>query len=58
MIVIGDSREAMESKFAFVKKVGRVEHPYAMPYNHLDIYYCRGLKIPLAEAWPRVKNWH
>ena len=32
------------------EKVGRVEHPYAMPYNHIDIFYCRGLKLPLAEA--------
>uniref|UniRef100_Q01TZ0 Glycosyl transferase, family 39 n=1 Tax=Solibacter usitatus (strain Ellin6076) TaxID=234267 RepID=Q01TZ0_SOLUE len=58
MIVIGDRRKTLESKFAFVEKVGRVEHPYAMPYNHLDIYYCRGMKMPLAEAWPKVKNWH
>ena len=29
-----------------------------MPYEHFDIFYCRGLKMPLAELWPKVKNWH
>jgi hypothetical protein len=58
VIVMGDRKEVLESKFATVEKVGRVEHPYAMPYNHIDIFYCRGLRIPLAEAWPKVKNWH
>jgi hypothetical protein len=41
-----------------VQKVAHVGHPYAMPYEHFDIFYCRGLKTPLAELWPKVKNWH
>jgi 4-amino-4-deoxy-L-arabinose transferase-like glycosyltransferase len=58
MIVMGDRQEVLQQKFASVEKVGRVEHPYAMPYNHIDIFYCRGLKMPLSTAWPRIKNWH
>jgi hypothetical protein len=58
MIVIGDRLERLRERFAFVEKVGRVEHPYAMPYNHVDVFYCRGLKEPLAQLWPKVKNWH
>jgi hypothetical protein len=58
MIIIGESQESLAPKFASVQKVGRVEHPYAMPYNHVDIFYCQGLKRPLAEVWPQVKNWH
>jgi hypothetical protein len=58
MIVMGDRREVLERQFAYVEKVGHVEHPYAMPYNHIDIFYCRGMKQPLAEVWPTVKNWH
>ena len=28
-----------------------------MPYEHFDIFYCRGLKVPLAEALAQSKNW-
>jgi len=28
-----------------------------MPYNNVDIYYCQGLKQPLADLWPQVKKW-
>ena len=58
MIVMADRQEVLETKFAFVRKVAHVGHPYAMPYEHFDIFYCQGLKWPLAEVWPKVKNWH
>ena len=38
--------------------VGHVSHPYSMPYEHFDVFYCRGFKYSLAEYWPKVKNWH
>ena len=57
MIVMGDRAERLASLFASVEKVGRVEHPYSMPYEHFDVYYCRGMKKPLQEVWPRLKNW-
>lgn len=57
MIVMGDRRIVLEQLFTSVEWKGRVTHPYSMPYNHIDIYYCRGLKVPLAEFWPKVKNW-
>jgi hypothetical protein len=58
MIVMGDRQSNLAEKFASVEKVGRVEHPYAMPYEHIDVFYCRGLKQPLAEIWPKVKSWN
>jgi hypothetical protein len=57
MIVMGGRQEDLERSFASVEKVGHVGHPYAMPYEHLDIFYCRGLKWPLKEVWPKVKSW-
>jgi len=57
VIVMADRQEALERIFASVQKVARVEHPYSMPYEHIDIFYCRGMKQPLKEFWPRVKNW-
>jgi hypothetical protein len=58
MIVMAGSQPDLESKFASVRRVARVAHPYAMPYEHIYIFYCQGLKGPLADAWPKVKNWH
>jgi len=39
-----------------VAPAARVVAPYAMPYETEDpIHVCRGLRIPLGEAWRRGK---
>ncbi len=58
MIVMGDRQSTLERLFTTVQKVGAVTHPYSMPYNHIDLYYCTGMKRPLAELWPNLKNWN
>ena len=58
MIVMDDRQEALEGFFQLVTKVARAEHPYSMPYERFDIFYCRGLKRPLKDLWPSVKNWN
>jgi hypothetical protein len=58
MIVMQGRREELERLFQAVQKVARVEHPYSMPYNQFDVFYCRGLKLPLKELWPKVKSWN
>jgi len=57
MIVLGESREGLEEIFGSVEVAGRVYHRYSMPYNHAEIYLCRGLKIPVEELWPRTKQY-
>jgi hypothetical protein len=57
MIVLAGRRQDLESRFASVQKVASVYHPYSMPYEHFDVYYCRGLKQPLSQIWPQLKNW-
>jgi Dolichyl-phosphate-mannose-protein mannosyltransferase len=57
MIVMDDSEQDLERLFASVRKAGRVEHPYSMPYQHFDIFYCQGMHPPLQEIWPRLKKW-
>ena len=57
VIVMAGQQEELEQSFASVEKVASVGHPYAMPYEHFDIFYCRGLKQPLQKVWPRVKRW-
>ena len=57
VIVMAGRRDDLERKFASVQKVATVYHRYSMPYEHFDVFYCRGLKQPLKEIWPQVKNW-
>jgi hypothetical protein len=57
MIVMAGRLEDLERRFASVEKVASVYHPYSMPYEHFDVFYCRGLCQPLKEIWPQVKNW-
>ncbi len=58
MIVMDDRKEDLEKLFNSVQKAGYVDHPYSMPYQHFDVFYCRGLREPLAQLWPRVKRWN
>ncbi len=58
MIVMDDNQSTLEREFTSVRKMAHVSHPYSMPYQHFDVYYCEGLKQPLSEFWPRLKNWH
>jgi len=57
MIVMQGQQQDLERYYTSVQKVASVYHPYSMPYEHFDIFYCRGLKRPLKELWPQVKNW-
>jgi len=57
VIVMGGRQDDLQLRFASVRKVARAAHPYSMPYEHIDIFYCRGLNQPLREIWPQVKNW-
>ena len=57
VIVMAGRLDDLNRRFTSVEKVAHVEHPYSMPYEHFDVYYCRGLRQPLAEIWPQVKNW-
>ncbi len=57
MIVMSGRQQDLDRRFSSVEKVASVYHPYSMPYQHFDVFYCRGLRQPLKEIWPQVKNW-
>jgi len=57
MIVMADRRERLQEIFTTVEKAGAVYHPYSMPYEHFDVFYCTGLKRPLRDLWPQTKAW-
>jgi hypothetical protein len=58
VIVMQGRQESLEKLYGSVEKRAHVYHPWSMPREHGDIYFCRGLKTPLQQLWPMVKNWH
>jgi Dolichyl-phosphate-mannose-protein mannosyltransferase len=59
MIVMDDSAERLGELYREVEKVGTVYHPLSMPYQHFDVYLCRGAKFgTLEKVWPELKRWN
>jgi hypothetical protein len=58
VIVIGDSREDVESSFESVTEVGRTHCRWCMPYeDDLPIFVGRRPKFTVRELWPRTKEY-
>jgi 4-amino-4-deoxy-L-arabinose transferase-like glycosyltransferase len=55
VILVGDDPEP--EMWQSLHEFDRTFHPYAMPEENAPLYHGRGLKMPLAQVWPRVKNW-
>jgi hypothetical protein len=59
LIVIGDERERLLELFESVELAGRTDCIDCMPYeDDLPIWVCRNLRMPVAELWPRIKNYN
>jgi hypothetical protein len=58
VITVGMSKEDVEDTFTSVREAARLSSRYAMPYENSDpILVCRGLTLPLADAWRRGKRY-
>ncbi len=58
LVAVGVRRETLDQFCGSVEQVATVISPYAMPYEtNLPVHVCRGLKIPMAEAWPLLKRY-
>jgi hypothetical protein len=58
IIVIGGQRDDLAPLFDHVEEGGLFECRDCMPYeNGLILWVARGLRVPLAGAWPRVKHF-
>lgn len=58
MIIIGGKPDDHRQAYREVVEVARHSNKYAMPYeSDLPIFLCRGLKVKLADVWPRVRNY-
>jgi hypothetical protein len=40
-----------------VEEGPRVAPYYGMGWEHYDILVCHDFKVPLSEAWPKLKTW-
>lgn len=57
MIILRSGGRNEPKMFQSVEDVGRVEHPYSRRDEYFDIYLCRGLKVNLKDAWPKLKQF-
>jgi hypothetical protein len=58
VIVLQGDRDDLLEVFESVEQAGEHHHPWGMEEENRPIYLCRGLKLPLADLWPRVKHWN
>jgi hypothetical protein len=45
------------SAYRRVEVVGKIDNPYAMPYETGPIYVLRDPKVPFSFIWPRLKHY-
>jgi hypothetical protein len=57
VIVLGDTVEGASKWFREVRVGAELNTPYARPVENRPVLLCRGLKVDLREAWPKVKAW-
>lgn len=58
MIWLQWPKEPLEKMFTSVEQAGAHFHPWGMAEENRPIYLCRGLRVPLSEIWPQLKNWN
>ncbi len=56
-MINGASLEEMRKYYDSVEIAGVMNHPYAMPYEHRNIYLCRGRKGSIVKDWPEFKKY-
>jgi hypothetical protein len=58
LIVLGGQRSDIEESFSSVEQAAVHTCTDCMPYeNNRPVWIARGLKMPLAQIWPRVKHY-
>jgi 4-amino-4-deoxy-L-arabinose transferase-like glycosyltransferase len=58
LVVVGGSREKLDPVCTRLEQAATIECGRCMPYeNHRPVWLCHGLKMPIAELWPKVKHF-
>jgi hypothetical protein len=57
-IVVGVNPDSLRDAWTSVEETARVVSPYAMPYEQRwPVLVCRGLKLPVEEAWRKGRHF-
>jgi len=58
VIVVGSTEERMRERFERVERAGTTACGRCMPYeNDRPVWIGRGLRLPVADVWPRIKHY-
>jgi len=58
LLVLGDDKETLESKFEIVKPMAYIGHPYAMDQEHFTLFWVQKPRgFTLQSAWPQLKKF-
>jgi hypothetical protein len=58
LLILGGTREQLLARFASVEPAATHACRHCMPYESVkQVWIARGLRAPLAEAWPSVKHY-
>jgi hypothetical protein len=58
IVVSAASREEILRRYSSVEIVGRVNNPYSMPRQRLNVYLARGRRTSLLTHWDEVKHFN
>jgi 4-amino-4-deoxy-L-arabinose transferase-like glycosyltransferase len=56
-IVLGDRPERLARWCGDVQVAAELSHPWTAVWENGPVLVCRKPRLPLAEMWPKVKNW-
>ncbi len=60
LIVLGVHRDRLEQRFTSITLAGTIPNPHHLDNEeseHAEIFVCRGLKVPLAALWPKIRSF-
>ena len=57
LIVLGDRPERLARWCRDVRVAAELQNPYAAVWENGPVLVCREPRVPLREAWQKVKNW-
>jgi hypothetical protein len=57
IVINGASMDEMRKYYDSVEIAGVMNHPFAMPFEHRNIYLCRGRKSSLPNDWAEFKHY-
>jgi hypothetical protein len=55
MIIVGSNLEDNKKFFEQVELAAVHENNYGMPFENVNIYLCRKMKMPMSEVWNKIK---